>query len=95
MDRGQSHHLLPEKIKPLQTPHRLCSHLYISEGHVRLSAHLVVSYRVDVEDGAVGREEGVEGEAEVGLGELFGEIGNVKSVRGLAVNSEGVRLGGE
>ena len=47
---------------------------------MRLASHLVVPKGDDVEDGAVGREEGVEGEAEVGFLYFFGEIGQVESV---------------
>ena len=47
---------------------------------MRLPAHFVRAEGVDVEDGAVGGEEGVEGEAEVGFGEFFGEVGEVESV---------------
>lgn len=48
---------------------------------MRLSAHLgVAAYGVDVEDGAVSGEEGVEREAEVGFTDLVGQVGQVESV---------------
>lgn len=36
--------------------------------------------RDDIEDYAIGREEGVEGEAEVALKELVGEVGEVEGL---------------
>ena len=47
---------------------------------MRLSAHLIGPHGIDIEDGTISGEEGVEKEAEVGLGDLFGEIGQVESV---------------
>lgn len=47
---------------------------------MRLASHLVISKSNDIEDRAVGREEGVEGEAEIRFPYLFGEIGQVESV---------------
>lgn len=80
MRAGRTDHLLPEKIKPLQRSHGLRARLHVSKRDVRLASHLVVPKSDDVEDRAVGREEGVEGEAEVGFLDLFGEIGQVESV---------------
>ena len=43
-----------------------------------LAAHGLCLERGDVEDGAVGGAEGVEGAAEGGFGEFFGEVGDVE-----------------
>lgn len=47
---------------------------------MRLASHLVIPKSDDIEDRAVGCEESVEGEAEVGFLDLFGEVGQVESV---------------
>lgn len=48
---------------------------------MRLPAHVSVraARGIDVEHGPVGRKEGVEEEAEVELGQLFGQVGQVES----------------
>lgn len=55
-----THHFLSEKVKPLKSAHRLCTGLNVLEDNVGLSAHLIRLHGHDVEDGAVGGEEGVE-----------------------------------
>ncbi len=47
---------------------------------MRLASHLVIPKSDDIKDRAIGCEECVEGEAEVRLLDLFGEVGQVESV---------------
>ena len=54
--------------------------LHISKSNMRLAPHLVIPKSDDIKDRAIGCEERIEGEAEVRLLDLFGEIGQVKSV---------------
>ena len=44
---------------------------------MRLAAHLIVPDSDDIKDRTIGREEGVEGEAEVWFSNLFREVGEV------------------
>ena len=47
---------------------------------MRLTSHLIVPKSNDIKDWAVGCEESVEGEAEVRLFDLLGEIGQIESM---------------
>lgn len=48
---------------------------------MRLTSHLgVATHGVDIKDWAIGGEERVEGEPQVGLGDLFGEVAEVESI---------------
>lgn len=62
---GATNQLVTKELKPLQRAHSLCGCLRIAEHDVRLSSHLHRLHGDDIEDGAVGGKEGVEGEAEV------------------------------
>lgn len=56
----EPYHFLAEKIESLESAHCLCACLDILEDDMGLSAHLVRLHGHDVEDSAVGGEEGVE-----------------------------------
>lgn len=47
---------------------------------MRLASHLAISKSNNIEDGAISCEESVEGEAEIGFLDLFGEVGQIESV---------------
>lgn len=64
--------LVAEELKPPQRAHSLRGCLRIAEHDVRLPSHLHRLHGDDVEDRAVGGEEGVEGEAEVVFLDLRG-----------------------
>jgi hypothetical protein len=75
----ETYHFLAEKFKSLKSAHGLCAGLNVLEDDMGLSAHLVRLHGHDVQDSAVGGEEGVERGAEVMLVELIGKIGAVES----------------
>jgi len=66
----EPYHILAKKVKPLESPHCLGAGLNVSEDHVSLSPHLHRFHGDDIENGAIGREKGVETEPQVGFPDL-------------------------
>jgi len=72
---NSTHHLPSKKLPPPLRPHRRARIPHATERNESLLAHLRRAQRYYGEDGAVGAEEGVEREAEVGFAERGGEVG--------------------
>lgn len=83
---GSTHHFLAEKVKSLKSAHGLCTGLNVLEDHVSLASHFVRLHGHDVEDGAVGGEQGVERRAKIMLAQFVWKVGAVQS-RKLSVSN--------
>lgn len=79
---GPTYHLLPKELEPLTRAHCLIGALYVAKEDVRLSAHFARFHGGDIEDRAVGGEEGIEGAAQVILLEFLGQVLDVERLVG-------------
>lgn len=70
--------MLAEKVESLKGAHGLCTGLDVLKDYMGLASHFVCLHSHDVEDGAVGRKEGVERRAEIMFAQFVWEIGAVE-----------------
>lgn len=75
-----SHHFLSKEVEPLQRSHSLRTSLNISKCYMRLASHLTILECDDIQDRAIGREEGVEGKAKIRFLKLFREVLEVETM---------------
>ena len=78
-----THHFSAEEIHALACAHCLCRRVYVSEQHVRLTAHLTRLDSCDIEYWAESGEEHVERTLEIGFLELLGQVLEVERLVGL------------
>jgi len=58
----------------------LCARLDVSEHDMGLSSHLLCSHGNHIKDGAVSREKRVQGQSEIWLLDLVGQVLDIKTI---------------